>query len=464
MSRNKMFRCFLQVSIVATLLVVTSLICFSSLAVAQDQDYKIYELFYDDLKQTESLAKNNEAFAQLILAIAYDFGDGVEVDLSRAADLYKKSAENGNGIAQYILSELYFNGGLLPINLEKGIFWLKQASDNNIKNAMSGLIEKAAHGWRGYSQDKNLAYKLCVKLHKLFDQYYGEKAENIHCFLGSKDLEKKAIKETGYFHIITAREMDGLDADPKEAVDDLYRQYLWGRTEGYLLIKELRLSAEQGSRRAMTDLARVYSGLGDSKTALNWYLKAAKLGESNAMRILGNIYSKDGWSNESRDFSNVSRNLKESKKYRLLEKLYGEGGIHKYWVLDHIEINRKTAVLFKAAEAGNAVAMYEIHNEGNLDITDKQRASLLKKSADLGYIPAMGRLLKNNIRGRYVLQNYTEAYKWALLGQMAKPRTAKEMKEGMDKLIEKIDLDKASINEAQRRAAAWLEEHPSFVE
>ena len=33
-------------------------IAFSSQAVAQNQDYKIYELFYDDLKQTESLANN----------------------------------------------------------------------------------------------------------------------------------------------------------------------------------------------------------------------------------------------------------------------------------------------------------------------------------------------------------------------------------------------------------------------
>ena len=30
-------------------------IAFSSQAVAQNQDYKIYELFYDDLKQTKPL-------------------------------------------------------------------------------------------------------------------------------------------------------------------------------------------------------------------------------------------------------------------------------------------------------------------------------------------------------------------------------------------------------------------------
>jgi TPR repeat protein len=459
MSGNKMFRCFLQVSIVAILLVVTSLICFSSRAFAQDQDYKIYELFYDDLKQAESLANKNDALAQLILAIAYDYGDGVEVDLGRAADLYKKSAENSNGIAQYILSELYFDGGLLPINLEKGIYWLKQASDNNIKHAMIGLIEKAAHGWRGYSQDKDLAYKLCLKLHKLFDYI---KAESLHCFLGSKDLEKKAIKETGVFHILAARGDTGLNANSKEYGDDLYRMYLWGRRNGSLMIKELRLSAEEGSRRAMDDLAQVYSDLGDYKTALDLYLKSAKLGDSNAMRKLGKIFLRDEIYGD--EFVNVNLNIKEGKKYRLLQRLYGEGGIHQYWVLNHIEINRQTAVLFKAAEAGNAVAMYEIHNKGNLDLTDKQRASLLKKSANLGYVPAMGRLVKNYIRGRYVLQNHTEAYKWALLGQMAKPRTAKEMKEGMDKLIEKIGLDKASINEAQRKAAAWLEGHPNFIE
>ena len=47
---------------------------------------------------------------------------------------------------------------------------------------------------------------------------------------------------------------------------------------------------------------------------------------------------------------------------------------------------------------------------------------------------------------------------------MTKPHTPKKMKEGMDKLIEKTGLDKASINEAQRKASAWLEDHPNFIE
>ena len=418
-------------------------ITFSSQAVAQNQDYKIYELFYDDLKQTESLANNNDAFAQLILAIAYDFGDGVEVDLSRAADLYKKSAENGNGIAQYILSELYFDGGLLPVNLDKGIYWLKQASDKNIKFAMTGLAEVAENGWRGYSQDKNLAYKLCVKFHRLFDI---EQRSELFCYPDSEDLKKKAIEEASFFGTLKARgNCCELDANSKEYGDDLYRKYMWGKKKDYFMIRELRVSAEEGSsRRAMTDLSRLYRGLGHYKTAMDWLLKAAKLGDPNAMARLGNIYLRDELFSVD-EFVDVSINIKEGKKYRLLAKFYGEGGIRKYWALDHIDINREKTVLLKAAAAGNALAMYKVHNEGDLDLTDKQRASLLKKSANLGYVPAMGRLVKNYIRGRYVLQNYTEAYKWGLLGQMTKPRTPEQMKEGMDKLIEKIGLDKVSV-------------------
>ena len=45
---------------------------------------------------------------------------------------------------------------------------------------------------------------------------------------------------------------------------------------------------------------------------------------------------------------------------------------------------------------------------------------------------------------------------------MAKPSSPDRMKKGVDKLKE--EMDKASINEAQHMAAAWLEDHPNFIE
>jgi uncharacterized protein len=439
-------------------------ITFSSQAVAQDQDYKIYELFYNDLEQAESLANKNDAFAQHILAIAYEFGDGVDVDLSRAADLYKKSAENGNGIAQYHLSEIYFDGGLLPVNLKKGIYWLKQASDNNIRGAMSTLSGLAASGGRGYYQNKNLAYELCVKRHRLFDSHSGLDAS---CYLSS-DLEKKAIEEASWIATLYAKGIRDVTDEVMELkgdADDFYRQYLWGLTKGYVIvsIEDLRKAAQKGSRRAMTDLASVYSGLGDYKTALDWYLKGAKRGDPSAMLRLGNIYLKDGWPGDSTDFVDVSRNLKEAKKYRLLEALNSfPGGHSSTWVLNHMHWDHRITVLLKAAEAGNALAMYEVHNEGDLGFTDKQRITLLEKAANMGYIPAMSRLAKNYFRGRYVLQNYTKAYKWLLLSHLAKPSSPDRMKKGVDKLRE--NMDKASLNEAQQMATTWLEDHPDFIE
>jgi uncharacterized protein len=432
-------------------------ITFSSQAVAQDQNYKIYEIFYDDLEQTESLANNNDAFAQYILAIACEFGDGVDVDLSRAADLYKKSAENGNGIAQYHLSEIYFDGGLLPVNLKKGIYWLKQASNKNIRGAMSGLNGLAASGGRGYYPDKSLAYEFCVKRHRLFDN----SGIDVSCYLSS-DLEKKAIKEASWIETLFAKGIGNLPDEERELksdADDFYRKYIWSKAGGYVDIEALRKSAQKGSRRGMGDLADVYSGLGDYKTALDWYLKGARLGDSGAMHRLGEIYSKETMAG----FVDVSRNLKEAKKYRLLAALNSfPGNRSPVWVLNYMKWDHRVTALLKAAEAGNTLAMYEVHNEGDLHFTDKQRISLLEKAANQGYVPAMGRLAKNYFRGRYVLQNYTKAYKWLLLSHMAKPSSPDRMKKGVDKLKE--EMDKASINEAQHMAAAWLEDHPNFIE
>ena len=454
MSDNKMFRCFLQVSIVATLLVVTSLICFSSRAVAQDQDYKIYELFYDDLKQAESLANKNDALAQLILAVAYEFGDGVKVDIKKASDLYIKSAENGNRLAQWQLAQLYFDGGLLPINLEKGIHWTKQAADNNMNAAIYRLGRLAAYGESGYYPDKNLAYKLCVKAHRIF--------KYAHCSLES-DLEKKAIQDASWAETIVAKGFGYFDMDLKGDADDFFRLYEHGLKAGNVLTEDLLKSAQKGSGRAMTHLGYIYRGLGDYKIAMDWFLKGARSGDPSAMLQLSGIY---GDERSDGSFGDVSRNLKEAKKYKLLADLTDFTGSHipmyllSFKTKPEFKDDHMINLIVKASQEGNFIPLFE--ESSKLGLTDKEKISVMEKAANQGYVPAMSDLVGTNLRGRYVPQNYTKAYMWSLLWKMAKPKSPDKIKKGIDQIKEK--MDKAGINEAQRKAAAWLEDHPNFIE
>jgi TPR repeat protein len=426
-------------------------IACSSQAIAQDADYKIYELFYNNLADAESLANKNDAFAQHILGIAYEFGDGVDVDLSRAVDLYVKSAENGYGLAQYHLSELYFDGGLLPINLTKGTNWLKKASDQKVPGAMYELSRFAAFGERGYYLNKDLAYKLCVENYRLF--------EHPHCALSS-DLEKKAKEEAGYIGTVGAKNISVSDEKVHEKefdAHDWFNKYLYFVSRGYRATKVLLKSVSKGSGRAADTLGRLYEDLGEHQKALDWYKKGAGLGAPAAMYRLANIYSRD---RRYTDFVAVSIDHREAAKYRLLGALSGFPATRRStFLLAHKHLKNQEALLRKSAEAGNAYALYEISSNAE---TDKQRMVLLEKAADRGYLDAIFKLSKNYRKGRYVSQNYTIAYKWALIGLMAKPASPEKIRKGHVRFAEV--LDKASINAAQRMATDWLKEHPNFME
>jgi TPR repeat protein len=114
----------------------------------------------------------------------------------------------------------------------------------------------------------------------------------------------------------------------------------------------------------------------------------------------------------------------------------------------------------KAAQEGNLIPLF--NESRSLGLTDIEKVSLMEQAANKGYIPAIDKLVGAYLRGRYVPQNYTKAYMWSLLWKMAKPKSPEKMKKAIDQIKEK--MDNASINEAQRKAAAWLEGHPNFIE
>ena len=117
-------------------------------------------------------------------------------------------------------------------------------------------------------------------------------------------------------------------------------------------------------------------------------------------------------------------------------------------------------LIVKASQEGNFIPLFE--ESSKLGLTDKEKISVMEKAANQGYVPAMSDLVGTYLRGRYVPQNYTKAYMWSLLWKMAKPKSPDKIKKGIDQIKEK--MDKAGINEAQRKAAAWLEDHPNFIE
>jgi len=74
------------------------------------------------------------------LGTVYHFGLGeTEIDVVKACDLFEESAEMDFGLAQYNLGHCYRKGKGKQSNIQKAVYWLEKAVDNNVKNAKTTL-------------------------------------------------------------------------------------------------------------------------------------------------------------------------------------------------------------------------------------------------------------------------------------------------------------------------------------
>ena len=76
----------------------------------------------------------------------YEYGEGVAKDLAKAAEWYRKSAEQGNATAQYTLAIFYKNGYGVTQNKAEAAKWYKKAAEQGDANAQNSLGYCYDHG------------------------------------------------------------------------------------------------------------------------------------------------------------------------------------------------------------------------------------------------------------------------------------------------------------------------------
>ncbi len=79
-------------------------------------------------------AEQGYSDAQFNLGLMYTNGEGVEVDTSKAAELFKKAAEQGNIDAQYNLAVMYYTGKGVAKDVDKAIKWFEKATAEEQEN------------------------------------------------------------------------------------------------------------------------------------------------------------------------------------------------------------------------------------------------------------------------------------------------------------------------------------------
>ena len=104
----------------------------------------------------EPLARTGNASAQNNLGLLYKYGRGVERDLKRAVEWYRRAAEQDHAVAQFNLGLMYDNGLGVTQDFEAAARWFRLAADKDVARAQTFLGMMYWAG-KGVSKDRSLA-------------------------------------------------------------------------------------------------------------------------------------------------------------------------------------------------------------------------------------------------------------------------------------------------------------------
>ena len=96
------------------------------------------------LKEFKPLAEEGNTYAQVLLGVMYDLGQGVPQDLKEAVRLWRLAAEQGTATAQNNLASMYAKGqGVIQDFVYAHMWWNISASngDETAKNSKN-ILEK----------------------------------------------------------------------------------------------------------------------------------------------------------------------------------------------------------------------------------------------------------------------------------------------------------------------------------
>ena len=85
--------------------------------------------FSEARKLLEPLAKSNHVHSQMLIAVMYAYGEGVDVDRRAALRWYQRAASQGHAPAMYQVGMAHVTGTGTPRNVKRGRAALKRAAN-----------------------------------------------------------------------------------------------------------------------------------------------------------------------------------------------------------------------------------------------------------------------------------------------------------------------------------------------
>lgn len=330
--------------------------------------------------------------AAIMLGDMYHSGDEVEKNETKACDLYRIAADQGNSNAYYRLGMQTFNGWGVEADKTKGMEYWKKGAELNHWGCMYIIgvsyiegkdlpkdIEKGLY-WLEHSADRGLADSRCY-LGKVY-------LRGLH---GVPQDEEKGIQ-----HLKAAAYSD---QGQQEAMM-IYGDYLYGKKTTDSLSEALALyqkAAELGEPAAYHRLGMLtYNGVGieaDKPKGIEYWKKGAELGQPGCMYIIGGLYMEG---------TELPQNVEQGLLLLSRAADYGMPDAHNYLGkvylqgLHGVPTDETKALqhLKVAAEAGQVEAMVmlgDYYGGRNTDEDNTEATKWYEKAADRG-VPYAARL------------------------------------------------------------------------
>ena len=327
------------------------------------------------LENLKKSAMNGDAVAQGDLSRIYTSGLGALKDQQQGFEWAKKSALQGNAMGQNYMGIAYERGVVVPQDMKEAVKWYRLSADQGNPIAQSNL------GWLYYN---------------------------------GKGLAKNEAEAVKWFRLSADKGYAG-------GQDGLAHAYTYGRgvpkdeNEGLRLIK---LAVDQGHSNAIANMGWMYfDGKGFPKNdteAVRLFRRAALDDSSNAQNGLGVAYRR-GQGVQADDVESVkwyklSADQGNAVAQNNLAYMYREGkGVAK-------DVTEAIAWYRKSIEQGNAQAMSNLgymYREGigvTQDVVEAEK--LFRKSASLGNTDGQTNLGNAYLNGQGVTKDLGEAVKW----------------------------------------------------
>jgi len=256
------------------------------------------------------------------------------------------------------------------------------------------------------------------------------------------------------------------DADAQCGLGKQYEHALGVPQDNAQAVLWLRKAADQGNIAAQVELGVVFDNMQDYAQAFTWYSKAAEQGSARAQFNLGLCYLNGEFvpkdTARALDLFRKAANQGDAIAQGELGVMYQDGvGVQQDYA--------QAANYFrKSADQGIANSQYGLgflYLHGNGVPRDLiQATTWMLKAAEQGETKAQFNLGVCYLNGAGVNRDMSEGYFWIVL---ANARTTDSgLKEHAESTLEALTnvMKKNDIKSAQKRAQAWLDEHPFKAE